>query len=151
MAGVGLNLAFADIAAKLLRQPVLAAEGFPFAGNIFPQRVGGIRPRASRVSSRGHGCLLQREGIASPWWATLPRPVNTRLRAPKPYGIVRPLCKRRRSSGVERALGKGEAVSSILTGGTTFPLLSRGLHYTPKMGLCRTLHEHAPFFGVKSG
>ncbi len=28
--------------------------------------------------------------------------------------------KRRRSSGVERALGKGEAVSSILTGGTSY-------------------------------
>ncbi len=28
--------------------------------------------------------------------------------------------RRRRSSGVERALGKGEAVSSILTGGTIY-------------------------------
>ena len=36
-------------------------------------------------------------------------------------GIVRRALTCRRSSGVERTLGKGEVVSSILTGGTSFP------------------------------
>ena len=35
-------------------------------------------------------------------------------------GIVRRALTCRRSSGVERTLGKGEVVSSILTGGTSF-------------------------------
>ena len=43
------------------------------------------------------------------------------------YGIFRPLCKSmvitqcRRSSGVERTIGNGEADSSILSGGTILP------------------------------
>ena len=36
-------------------------------------------------------------------------------------GIVRRALTCRRSSGVERTLGKGEVVSSILTGGTSLP------------------------------
>ena len=118
VAGVGLDLALAYIAAKLLRQPVLAAGGFLFAGDVSVQHVGGVRTRAPRFSLLGHGSSHRKSGKSPPWWATLPHPVNTRLRAPKPYGIVRPLSKRRRSSGVERALGKGEVRSSILRGGT---------------------------------
>jgi hypothetical protein len=43
------------------------------------------------------------------------------LRRSSPYGIRRALSSCRRSSGVERTLGKGEADSSILSGGTIFP------------------------------
>ncbi len=56
--------------------------------------------------------------------------------------------RRRRSSGVERALGKGEAVSSILTGGT---IVFNDLDHSAFHQLTRYWHVtcSAPFgFGV---
>ena len=65
-AGVGLDIAFVQVAAQFLDQPVMVAGKFLFAGNAFSQRP--------RFSFLGHRQPYQKIANASPWWDTPPGP-----------------------------------------------------------------------------
>ena len=158
----GLALALGEVLAQRFGQPLLPA---PPVGRPAPNPAvaGSLRP----VISCTHALSPRRalpspsivraaaDGVKPGFGAVRPGC----LRGLKPCGILRPLSippRCRRSSGVERALGKGEVECSIHSGGTIInsrPGLGRGIDFLircPLAVLLRTYSRPLPDGGQLS-
>ena len=118
--GVGLNPALFQVAAKLLRQTVITAQGLLFPGDALALQVGGIGARPTRFSSLGHAFVPDLFESLHHGGPPEPSPSRRACEHRNPMALCARFAICRRSSGVERAIGNGEAGSSILSGGTIF-------------------------------